>query len=290
MALEGSEETRSLEERQRLAVQAEKLSEAALNELPPSAASDKLSCGDTPFERSGKLGSVLDVVKEKEAPLSRDQSRAADYSGGTEAGDEGDDLEPPTPLPQELSLGGGSSPSGEPGPSMCQSAVAVSPLLHKEHLDTFKDSFHAARERTKKKAEQHSLDPLSESHVGLRGPLPKKDGLVLDNLRDTFMRPTTSSRYSGRERRKEFALESLSSSEARAMSGILRQASIEKIGSSHIGNFVSSASKSRLSNYSLSNAHQDGRIPTPETRLVGIFAVCTLFCQNEDLMLFPTEA
>jgi hypothetical protein len=32
------------------------------------------------------------------------------------------------------------------------------------------------------------------------------------------------------ERRKEFTLESLSTSEARAMSGLLRQASLEKIG------------------------------------------------------------
>lgn len=53
------------------------------------------------------------------------------------------------------------------------------------------------------------------------------------------------------------------------MSGLLRQASLEKIGSSRIGNFVSSGSKSRLSNYGLgSSGLQDGRITTPEGRLV----------------------
>jgi hypothetical protein len=90
--------------------------------------------------------------------------------------------------------------------------------------------------------------------------------LMLESLQETFGRPTTSSRYKGMERRKEFTLESLSTSEARAMSGLLRQASLEKIGSSRIGNFT--GSKSRLGNYSIGPSVQDGRITTPEGRLV----------------------
>lgn len=78
-----------------------------------------------------------------------------------------------------------------------------------------------------------------------------------------FSRPTTSARFHGLDRRKEFALESLSTGEARTMSGILRQASIEKLGTSHISSIVSSASKSRLSSYCI----QEARIPTPESRL-----------------------
>ena len=81
-----------------------------------------------------------------------------------------------------------------------------------------------------------------------RSPMSSRKDFVLD----AFLRPTTTSR------RKEFALEGLSSSEARAMSGILRQASIEKIGSI-------SPSKSRLGNY-CSSIQEAGRISTPESR------------------------
>lgn len=80
-----------------------------------------------------------------------------------------------------------------------------------------------------------------------------------------FSRPTTSTRFHGLERRKDFSLESLSTGEARSVSGILRQASIEKLGTSHIGSLVSSASKSRMGNYCI----QEARIPTPESRLSG---------------------
>lgn len=84
-------------------------------------------------------------------------------------------------------------------------------------------------------------------------PIPSRKDYVLD------LRPSTIAR------RKEFALEGLSSSEARTMSGILRQASIEKIGSSHIGSIVGSASKSRLTNFCIP---ESGRISTPENRMV----------------------
>ena len=53
------------------------------------------------------------------------------------------------------------------------------------------------------------------------------------------------------------------------MSGLLRQASLEKIGSSRIGNFVPSGSKSRLSNYAFgSPALGEGRIASPDGRLL----------------------
>ncbi|KAK3763454.1 hypothetical protein RRG08_053308 [Elysia crispata] len=81
-----------------------------------------------------------------------------------------------------------------------------------------------------------------------RSPMSSRKDFVLD----AFLRPSTTSR------RKEFALEGLSSSEARAMSGILRQASIEKIGSI-------SPTKSRLGNY-CSSIQEAGRISTPESR------------------------
>nr|KAI8731328.1 AN1-type zinc finger protein 4-like [Biomphalaria glabrata] len=78
-----------------------------------------------------------------------------------------------------------------------------------------------------------------------------------DFLLDSYLRPSTT-------RLKEFALESLSSSEARSMSGLLRQASIEKIGSSHIGSLANSANKSRLGNYYIP---ENGRLSTPDKML-----------------------
>ncbi|XP_005112309.1 AN1-type zinc finger protein 4 isoform X2 [Aplysia californica] len=89
-----------------------------------------------------------------------------------------------------------------------------------------------------------------------RSPISSHKDFVLDS----FMRPSTTTR------RKEFALEGLTSSEARTVSGMLRQASIEKIGSSHIGSIVSSASKSRMGNYC--SIQEAGRITTPESRMV----------------------
>jgi hypothetical protein len=82
-----------------------------------------------------------------------------------------------------------------------------------------------------------------------------------------FSRPTTSTLFHTLDRRKDYALENLSMGEARSVSGILRQASIEKIGTSHIGTLVSSASKSRMGNYCI----QEARLPTPESRLVSLY-------------------
>ncbi|KAK7507731.1 hypothetical protein BaRGS_00000696 [Batillaria attramentaria] len=109
------------------------------------------------------------------------------------------------------------------------------------------------------KAEAGILETLGE--VLKRSPLSARKEMTVGS---GFSRPTTSARFHGLDRRKEFALESLSTGEARTMSGILRQASIEKLGSSHIGSIVSSASKSRLGSYCI----QEARIPTPESRLV----------------------
>ena len=91
-----------------------------------------------------------------------------------------------------------------------------------------------------------------------------KRGKDLTTL-ESLVRPPTS-KYSSLERKQGLMLESLSQSEAR---GLLRQASIERLGSSKLANFVRSASKSRAS-YHLSSANlKDGsRVSTPEGRLV----------------------
>lgn len=84
--------------------------------------------------------------------------------------------------------------------------------------------------------------------------------LALENL----VRPPTS-KYN-LDRKQGLMLESLSQSEAR---GLLRQASIERLGSSKLANFVRSASKSRAS-YHLGSANpvEGSRVSTPEGRLV----------------------
>ena len=72
--------------------------------------------------------------------------------------------------------------------------------------------------------------------------------IVLDSIKGSLR---TTSRYAP-ERKKEFTIESLSTEEARAMSGLLRQASIERLGASRIGGFTaSSSSRTKLSNYPL---------------------------------------
>lgn len=114
---------------------------------------------------------------------------------------------------------------------------------------------------------RESLKPPSSS----KGKNKIKGDLFLESLRETLGQSSSLSRHSSLDKRKEFTLESLSTSEARAMSGLLRQASLEKVGSSRIGNVtVTSASRNRVTgNYTLDNStFQDGRITTPEGRLV----------------------
>lgn len=132
-----------------------------------------------------------------------------------------------------------------------------------------------SRPVTSNKVKDVTLDNLRES---LRPPNSSKgkskmktDYTLFDSLRDTLGASSSMSRHSSLEKRKEFTLESLSTSEARAMSGLLRQASLEKVGSSRIGNVtVTSASRNRVTgNYMLGNStFPDGRITTPEGRLV----------------------
>ncbi|KAK3594871.1 hypothetical protein CHS0354_005944 [Potamilus streckersoni] len=133
----------------------------------------------------------------------------------------------------------------------------------------------SSRSVTSSKKKDVSLETLRDS---LRPPNSSKgksklkgDLSLFESLRESLGKPTNSSKFSGLEKRKEFTLESLTTSEARAMSGLLRQASLEKVGSSRIGNItVTSASKTRVSgNYTLGNTtFQEGRITTPEGRLM----------------------
>lgn len=127
-------------------------------------------------------------------------------------------------------------------------------------LETLQESPSATGEESnkmpgKRKVSDSNGGLISEGDSLKRSPITSRK----DTLLDSFLRPNTTTR------RKEFSLEGFSSREARTMSGILRQASIEKIGSSHIGSIVTSASKSRLNNYSIPEI---GRISTPESRLM----------------------
>lgn len=139
-------------------------------------------------------------------------------------------------------------------------------------LENYKDTLQPpSSSKTKQKMKGDlTIENLKEV---LGRPQASNKDLTFESLQESLGRPTTSSRFKGLERRKEFTLESLSTSEARAMSGLLRQASLEKIGSSRIGNFVPSGSKSRLGNYALGNTSQEGRIISPEERLL----VCLRF-------------
>ncbi|XP_045214061.2 AN1-type zinc finger protein 4-like isoform X1 [Mercenaria mercenaria] len=132
-----------------------------------------------------------------------------------------------------------------------------------------------SRPVTSSKIKDVTLENLRES---LRPPNSSKgkskiktEYSLFDSLRDSIGASSSLSRHSSLDKRKEFTLESLSTSEARAMSGLLRQASLEKVGSSRIGNVtVTSASRNRVTgNYMLGNStFPDGRITTPEGRLV----------------------
>ena len=130
-----------------------------------------------------------------------------------------------------------------------------------------------SRPVTSSKIKDVTLESLRES---LRPPNSSKSKTkgeysFLESLRETIGAASSMSRHSSLEKRKEFTLESLSSKEARVMSGLLRQASLEKVGSSRIGNVtVTSASRNRVTgNYTLGNStFPDGRITTPEGRLM----------------------
>ncbi|XP_062598601.1 AN1-type zinc finger protein 4-like [Saccostrea cucullata] len=137
------------------------------------------------------------------------------------------------------------------------------------NLENYKDTLQPPPSSSSKTKQKLKGDLTIENIKEVLGrPQASNKDLTLESLQESLGRPTTSSRFKGLERRKEFTLESLSTSEARAMSGLLRQASLEKIGSSRIGNFVPSGSKSRLGNYALGSTSQEGRIISPEERLL----------------------
>lgn len=98
------------------------------------------------------------------------------------------------------------------------------------------------------------LDQLL-SHTG-ESESPRKE-----TLQTLVPRPPTSSKY-GTGEHKGLVLESLSQQEAR---GLLTQASLERLGSSNISNFVASGSKNRVPNFALK---EQGRIMTPDGRLL----------------------
>ncbi|XP_064638407.1 AN1-type zinc finger protein 4-like [Lineus longissimus] len=131
-------------------------------------------------------------------------------------------------------------------------------------LETLKETLKPPPSTKFERKKDFGYDPIGPTTSSSRKEV------TLESLKESFGRPTTSSKYANKERKKEFMIESLSSEEARAMSGLLRQASIERLGSSKIGNFVSgSASKSRLGGYPIGGAGiKEGRVPTPEGRLM----------------------
>lgn len=153
--------------------------------------------------------------------------------------------------------------------------------LRKEIKELSQELQEATRSPTSSRKKDNTLDYLKES-LSLR---PNTSTRGLDKLLatsgresaagrpttsskkektlDTLGRPTTSSKYSNLERKQGIVLESLSHTEAR---GLLRQASLERLGSSKISSYIQSTSKSRAG-FSLSGGGQ-GRIGTPEGRIV----------------------
>ena len=103
--------------------------------------------------------------------------------------------------------------------------------------------------------------PKRKEEVPRQASSNKKE-VTFDAIHETLGHPGTP------DRKREFALESLSQTEARAMSGMLRQAAMEPLGSSRISSFIRSASRSRAG-FSLNNSNlNSGRISTPEGRMV----------------------
>ena len=157
-------------------------------------------------------------------------------------------------------------------------SISVTPSVKKKDLLHYSslgaEASSSSRPVTSSKIKDVTLENLRESlkpPSSSKGKSKVKGDLFLESLRETLGQSSSLSRHSSLDKRKEFTLESLSTSEARAMSGLLRQASLEKVGSSRIGNVtVTSASRNRVTgNYTLGNStFQDGRITTPEGRLV----------------------
>ena len=157
-------------------------------------------------------------------------------------------------------------------------SISVTPSVKKKDLLRFSgisgEVSASPRPLTSNKIKDVTLENLRETlkpPSTSKGKPKVKGDIFLESLRETLGQSSSLSRHSSLDKRKEFTLESLSTSEARAMSGLLRQASLEKVGSSRIGNVtVTSANRNRVTgNYTLGNStFQDGRITTPEGRLV----------------------
>lgn len=167
------------------------------------------------------------------------------------------------------------SPNCDTGSTSATPANVKKELLRLTNNSQAGESMSGSRPVTSSKMKDVTIDNLRESLRPTNSSKGKSklktEYSLFDSIRDTIGATSSMSRHSSLEKRKEFTLESLSTSEARAMSGLLRQASLEKVGSSRIGNVtVTSASRNRVTgNYTLGNStFPDGRITTPEGRLV----------------------
>ncbi len=133
---------------------------------------------------------------------------------------------------------------------------------------------HAQLESCKRRegSESETITPLMQTTSSVSSTLKSipdetasnKDLPKMGNLKDGHPRLPSSSKY-GLDRKQSILLESLSSQEAR---GLLRQASLERLGSSKIPNFVTSASKSNRSQAGFPLNNPEERMRTPESRLV----------------------
>lgn len=233
----------------------EKLSQALSSVIEDSEKHDDVFAG---YEAASRLALQCDKQDLREK-LVESKETSQSHSGTAEGAEGG--------LNGKVSTNCDTGSVCEPGGSSHKKGLRLS---HTELGES--KSASSTRPVTSSKIKDVTLESLrSTSSSKGKSKLKASDYSLLDSLRETIGATSSMSRHSSLEKRKEFTLESLSTSEARAMSGLLRQASLEKVGSSRIGNVtVTSASRNRLTgNYTLGNStFPDGRITTPEGRLV----------------------
>ncbi|XP_050394542.1 AN1-type zinc finger protein 4 [Patella vulgata] len=168
-------------------------------------------------------------------------------------------------------------------PSTSRHFLTSSARRRECNFEMYKESLRPSLSSKSRKQKCDQATDSKDLHKRISSSAKKE--ISIESLRDSLMRQPTTSRYGSR---KEFQLESLTTSEACSMSGLLRQASIEKIGTSHIANFVStSAGKSRLGNYNMAASSQEGCIPTPENRMVS--ARLQRISASRDGLISPTH-
>lgn len=141
----------------------------------------------------------------------------------------------------------------------------------------------SVRDYSNHKLVMNKLSPDPCGLVSATTRLKKRQERYMQNLRDAFSEPAAATVRVGSSKekprtpdpsrrlppstssrcdwKKEFSLESLSRSEAYAVTGMLRQASLERIGSSHIGNFIHSSMKGT---FSAGNGNLKGAISNPD--------------------------